>query len=184
MQRGSFFVRQLTTLFILTGLMGSLTGGQKKSAQPKPASCSGVWTGNVTYTRSQDLSDSKTVKRVSNRGEDQKSYELKFRYKASVAVLEDRNRPGANTGKASIESSLTSTDKTIAREENSCDRGKTWRVMTGEFITRSETRGQASHLDAIRTRHYRDGHLEPETLRCAAKNYRYSVRRYEVSDVE
>ncbi|MFN0140725.1 MAG: lipase family alpha/beta hydrolase [Pyrinomonadaceae bacterium] len=148
MQRGSFFVRQLTTLFILTGLMVSLTVGQKKSAQPKSASCSGVWTGNVTYTRSQDLSDSKTVKRVSNRGEDQKSSELKFRYKASVAVLEDRNRPGTNTGKASIESSLTSTDKTIAREENSCDRGKTWRVMTGEFITQSETRGQASHLDA------------------------------------
>lgn len=148
MQRGFVFIRQFITLFIIAGLSASFVGGQKKPAQPKAASCAGAWTGNFTYTRSQDLSNSNTVKRVSNRGEDKKTFEMKFRYKASVAVLEDRERPGSNTGKASIESSLTSTDKTTAREENSCDKGKTWRVMSGEFMTKSETRGQASYQPA------------------------------------
>lgn len=145
MLRGSFIFRQFLSALILLSLSTTIAFGQKKAAAPKSANCSGAWTGNVTYTRTQDMSDSKTVKRVSNRGEDKKSFELKFRYKASVAVLEDRAQPGSHVGKASIESKLTSTEKTTAREENSCDRGKTWNVMSGEFVSKTETRGQASY---------------------------------------
>jgi len=36
------------------------------------AKCSGGWTGNIKYTRTQTMTDSKTVKRVSNRGEDKR----------------------------------------------------------------------------------------------------------------
>ena len=147
--RGGFILTRLfLSLLIAATLLPSFVFGQKRPGQPRAAACSGAWTGNVTYTRSQDVTDSKTTKRVSGRGEDKREFEMKFRYKASVAVLEDRSRPGSNTGKASIESNLTSTDKTTAREENSCDRGKTWKVMSGDFATKSETRGQASYQEA------------------------------------
>ncbi|HEX9960965.1 MAG TPA: hypothetical protein VGB00_08535, partial [Pyrinomonadaceae bacterium] len=45
------------------------SGNQSNKAAPK---CSGAWTGNVTYTRTQTMTDSKTVKRVSTRGEDKR----------------------------------------------------------------------------------------------------------------
>lgn len=148
MQRGLIFTRQSINLLILFSILASFSFAQKASARPKATSCLGAWTGNVTYARSQDVIDNKTVKRNSGRGEDKKSFETKFRYKASVGVLEDPTQPGSNIGKASIESSLTSTDKTTAREENSCDRGKTWKMMSGEFMTKSETRGQMSNQPA------------------------------------
>jgi hypothetical protein len=97
------------------------------NAKQTAAKCSGAWTGNVTYTRMQMMTDSKTVKRVSNRGEDKRDWEMRYKYKASVAVLEAPERNGSNLGKARIEHEFSSIDKTIAREENSCDRGKTFK---------------------------------------------------------
>jgi hypothetical protein len=102
-------------------------------AKASTARCSGAWTGNVTYTRTQTMTDSKTEKRVSNRGEDKRDWEMRYNYKASVAVLEAPERNGSNTGKARIEHRFSSVEKTVAREENSCDRGKTFKVMTGNF---------------------------------------------------
>jgi hypothetical protein len=121
------------------------TGGQTASNNSKPAAkCSGAWTGNVTYTRTQTMTDSKTVKRVSNRGEDKRDWEMRYNYNASVAVLESPERNGSNTGKARIEHNFSSIEKTIAREENSCDRGKTFRVMFGNFQTKTETTANAT----------------------------------------
>ena len=123
---------------------------QTSSNQPNKAGqkCSGAWTGNVTYTRTQTMTDSKTVKRVSNRGEDKRDWEMRYNYKASVAVLETPERNGSNVGKARIEHKFSSIDKTVAREENSCDRGKTFQVMTGNFLTKTETTGNATNAEA------------------------------------
>jgi hypothetical protein len=118
--------------------------GANKSA-PK---CSGAWTGNITYTRTQTMSDSKTVKRVSNRGEDKRDWEMKYNYKASVAVVEAPEKNGSNVGKARIEHKFSSVDKTAAREENSCDRGKTFQVMFGNFQTKTETSANATGAEA------------------------------------
>ncbi|HEY0051350.1 MAG TPA: alpha/beta fold hydrolase [Pyrinomonadaceae bacterium] len=116
---------------------------------PKSAAkCSGAWTGNVTYTRTQTTTDSKTVKRVSNRGEDKREWEMRYNYKASVAVLEAPEKNGSNIGKGRIEHKFSSIDKTVAREENSCDRGKTFQVMTGNFLTKTETTGNATNAEA------------------------------------
>ncbi len=120
------------------------SGGTKQTAQK----CSGAWTGNVNYTRTQTMTDSKTVKRVSNRGEDKRNWEMRYNYKASVAVLESPERNGSNTGKARIEHNFSSIEKTTAREENSCDRGKTFRVMFGDFQTKTETTANATGAEA------------------------------------
>ncbi len=99
------------------------TGAQTAAKNTKQTAqkCSGAWTGNVSYSRTQTMTDSKTVKRVSNRGEDKRDWEMRYKYKASVAVLESPERNGSNIGKARIEHEFSSIDKTIAREENSCD---------------------------------------------------------------
>jgi len=110
--------------------------------------CSGAWTGNITYSRTHSETHNKTTERVSNRGQDKNKWEMRYNYKASVAVLEDRDRPGSNLGKASIEHKFSSIDTTVAEEKNSCDRGKTWRTMKGNFEKKTEARGQASGQEA------------------------------------
>jgi pimeloyl-ACP methyl ester carboxylesterase len=122
-----------------------VSGNQPSKSAPK---CSGAWTGNVTYTRTQTMTDSKTEKRVSTRGEDKRDWEMRYNYKASVAVLESPEKNGSNQGKARIEHRFSSVDKTVAREENSCDRGKTFQVMTGNFLTKTETTGNATNAEA------------------------------------
>ena len=122
--------------------------GQTTAANKPAGKCNGAWTGNITYTRDQSMNDTKTTQRVSNRGKDTRTMEMRYNYKASVAVLESPERNGTNIGKANIDHTFVSSDKTEAREENSCDQGKTWRVMFGEFENKSEVRGQASNVEA------------------------------------
>ncbi|MBK9527641.1 MAG: hypothetical protein IPO41_04835 [Acidobacteria bacterium] len=122
--------------------------GQVAAKKRAAGKCSGAWTGNITYTRTQSMNETKTTQRVSNRGKDTRTMEMRYNYKASVAVLESPERDGTNIGKANIDHSFVSSDKTEAREENSCDQGKTWRVMFGEFESKSEVRGQASGVEA------------------------------------
>ena len=126
-------------------------GGQTaaaKSSAPKAQSCSGAWTGVITYTRTQTHSNNKTVPRVSGRGEDTTEWQMKYDYKATVAVIESPERNGSSVGRASINHSMTSTEKVVAKEKNSCDRGKTWQVMTGTSTSKTETTGSAGGQEA------------------------------------
>jgi hypothetical protein len=137
-------------LLVIFGSNFSVLAQTRKSnsQQTAAAKCSGAWTGNITYTRTQTMTDSKTTKRVSNRGEDKREFEMRYNYKASVAVLETPERNGSNIGKARIEHKFSSLDKTVAREENSCDRGKTFKVMFGDFQTKTETSANATGAEA------------------------------------
>lgn len=127
-----------------SGAQQTAANASKQSA----AKCSGAWTGVVTYTRTQSNSDNKTVERVSGRGKDTRNWEMKYEYKAQVAVLEAPGRAGSSVGRATVNHSLASTEKNTAVEKNSCDRGKTWRDMTGVFTSKSETSGSAGGLEA------------------------------------
>lgn len=141
MQRRSVLFRRFATLFILFGITFSIVFGQKKPAPTKPPTCSGAWTGNITFSRTQTLTDSKVTPRVSARGKDTRETEMKLRYRASVAVLEAPEKNGSSIGKATINSTLTMTDNTLAEEENSCDRGKTFQLMTGTFANQTKISG-------------------------------------------
>ena len=123
---------------------------QTSAAQTNQAAkkCSGAWTGVVSYTRTQSNSDNKTVERVSGRGSDTRDWQMKYDYKATVAVVEAPERNGSIVGKANINHSFSSIEKISAKEKNSCDRGKTWREMSGESISKTETSGNASGLEA------------------------------------
>jgi hypothetical protein len=119
------------------------------AAQPRQAAaCSGAWTGVVTYTRTQSQTNNKTVPRVSGRGEDKTDWEMKYDYRATVAVVESPERNGSSTGRANVNHSFTSNETVTGRERNSCDRGKTWQVMTGTSTSKTETSGNASGLEA------------------------------------
>jgi hypothetical protein len=137
----------------------SIANAQKKqqaakqtaaASQPKPAAqkCSGAWTGRITYTRTQSNSDSKTVERVSGRGQDTRDWRMEYDYKAVVAVIESPEKNNSSVGKANVNHKLSSTEKSTAKEKNSCDRGKTWREMSGTFTSKTEVSGDASGLDA------------------------------------
>ena len=126
------------------------TPTQAAAAAParKAAACTGAWTGVVTYTRTQTQTNNKTVPRVSGRGEDTTDWEMRYDYRATVAVAEAPERNGSSVGRATVKHSFTSDETVRGRERNSCDRGKTWQVMTGTSTSRTETSGDASGLEA------------------------------------
>ncbi len=154
-ERNRIFYKLFNLSILFTIICGNFSAfAQVKSNSKTPASkqsaqkCSGAWTGNITYTRNQRMTDTKTEKRVSNRGEDKREWEMNYNYTASVAVVESPEKNGSNIGKARIEHKLLSVEKTTAREENSCDRGKTFQVMTGNFESKTQTIGKATNADA------------------------------------
>jgi hypothetical protein len=125
------------TLILLTS--NTLLFAQKKAA-PAPK-CSGAWTGVITYLRTQSLNTSKTVPRVSN-GEDKTNFDTSYNYKARVAVVESPELNGSSEGKATIESKMASSETVVGREKNSCDRGKSFKEMSGTFVSKSELSGE------------------------------------------
>ncbi len=141
--------RKLIAFFILAAvfIVNFSAFGQKTAAKPAKASapkCSGAWTGVIKYTRTQSQSDNKTVERVSGRGQDTRNWQMKYDYKANVTVVEAPEKNGTSIGKASINHSFSSIEKNSAVEKNSCDRGKTWRDMTGTFTSETKTSGSGN----------------------------------------
>jgi len=116
--------------------------------KPKTPTCSGAWTGVLNYTRSQANSNHKVVPRVSGRGEDTTDWNMEYNYKATVAVIEAPEKNGSSIGRASISHSMSSIEKIVAKEKNSCDRGKSWREMSCSSTSKSETTGNAGGLEA------------------------------------
>ncbi|HEY0172395.1 MAG TPA: hypothetical protein VGB98_15340 [Pyrinomonadaceae bacterium] len=156
-------LRQLCSAVLLAGLASGLVpaGAQTRrapakaagqtaaaTAPKKAAACSGAWTGVVTYTRTQTNTNNKTVPRVSGRGEDTTNWEMKYDYRATVAVLESPERNGSSVGRATVNHTMTSNETVTAKERNSCDRGKTWQVMTGTSTSKTETTGNEGGLEA------------------------------------
>lgn len=145
--RNKIFVR----CFAVISLIALFTPGLAVTAQRKAAvasnktapatKCSGAWTGTITYKRIQAITNNKTVDRVSGRGQDTTNFEMKYDYSARVAVVESPERNGSSSGRGTVTHSMTSTETVEANEKNSCDRGKTWRTMTGKSISKTETSG-------------------------------------------
>lgn len=118
-------------------------GAQTRKAAQKAPACSGAWTGVINYSRSQANSDNKTVDRVSGRGQDTRSWEMKYDYKATVAVREAPEKDGSSVGTANITHKFSSIENVLAVERNSCDNGKTWREMSCRTTSKSLASGSA-----------------------------------------
>jgi pimeloyl-ACP methyl ester carboxylesterase len=124
------------------------TQAAASTTKAKAQSCSGAWTGVINYTRTQTNSNNKTVQRVSGRGEDTTDWQMNYNYRATVAVVESPEKNGTSSGRASINHTFSSTETVSAKERNSCDRGKTFRVMTGNTTSKTETTASAGGLEA------------------------------------
>jgi hypothetical protein len=145
----SLYFKNFCCLILLFNLLISPVFAQaKRAGQAVSASnqtnqtaqkCSSAWTGTITYTRTQSMSDNKTVERVSGRGKDTTDWQMKYNYKASVSVIESPEKNGSSVGRANINHSFSSIEKISAIEKNSCDRGKTWKDMRGESTSKTET---------------------------------------------
>ncbi|HEX6280259.1 MAG TPA: alpha/beta hydrolase [Pyrinomonadaceae bacterium] len=109
---------------------------------PAAAKCSGAWTGIITYSRFQSMSDNKTVERVSGRGKDTRKWEMTYNYRARVSVVDSPEGNGSSDGRATVNHYFSSVETIDAVEKNSCDRGKTWKDMRG--TSKSITRTDAS----------------------------------------
>jgi hypothetical protein len=140
------FTKQLSIfLLIFSVLSNSGTFGQKVATAKKAAAtpkCSGVMTGTIKYTRTQSLTDNKTVQRVSGRGTDKTDFHMAYEYNALVALTEDPSKGvGGSKAIANIDQKMSSTETVVANESNSCDRGKSWQNMSGTSTSKSETTG-------------------------------------------
>jgi pimeloyl-ACP methyl ester carboxylesterase len=134
--------RKLLTISLLAIIFSSnfaIFAQTRRTNQPTQPKCSGAWTGVVTYTRTQSMTNNKTVDRVSGRGKDTTDWQMKYDYKAKVAIVEAPEKNGSSLGKATINHNFSSIEKVSAVEKNSCDRGKTWKDMRGESISKTET---------------------------------------------
>jgi pimeloyl-ACP methyl ester carboxylesterase len=128
---------------VALGLLGTFVASLAAAAAPAPAGpacASSAWTGTVSYQRLQSTSSSKTVPRVSGRGEDRTDFEMSYDYKALVAVTASPDGRGS-VGKATVRQTSSSKETTVAKETNSCDRGKSWQEMTGTFTNETTTTG-------------------------------------------
>ncbi len=144
------FIKQLFIFIIILNLFsnsiafaqkgkGTAVAANKSAAAAK---CSGAWTGTVSYTRAQAMDNHKTVQRVSGRGQDITDFEMNYEYKAQVAVIESPEKNGSSAGIATIAHRMKSTEKVSAHEQNSCDRGKTWKDMSADSISVTQTVAQ------------------------------------------
>jgi pimeloyl-ACP methyl ester carboxylesterase len=119
------------------------------ASQPKKAqTCSAAWTGRVTYARTQTDAHSKTVPRVSGRGEDKTDFQMSYNYRATIAVVESPEKNGSSVGRAGINHTFSSSETVVAKESNSCDRGKSWREMSGTSVSKTQTTGGASGVES------------------------------------
>jgi len=146
-------IKKYSTLLLIILTILPVTGNSQKRANTVAANksavkCSGAWTGSISYKRTQSNSNSKTVERVSGRGKDQTDWEMGYTYNARVSVVEAPEKNGTSTGKATIDHSFFSNEKVSAKESNSCDRGKTWKIMSAVSNSRTETTGNAGGVDA------------------------------------
>jgi pimeloyl-ACP methyl ester carboxylesterase len=124
------------------GFFGLLAATGAAVAPASEQMCaSSAWTGTVSYARSQSLTHSKTVERVSNRGRDMTDFQMSNNYKALIGVTESPELDGSNVARATVNHKGSSRETTVAKETNSCDQGKSWQEMTGTFVNEILTTG-------------------------------------------
>ncbi len=137
-ERHEFKYKIFALILLFTTIFGNFSAFAQTKPKPNTPKCSGAWTGNITFTRTQTMTDNKVTPRVSGRGKDTRDIQMKYDYKASVAVIEAPEKNGSSIGKATINSVYSMTERTKAEEENSCDRGKSFKLMTGNFTNLTE----------------------------------------------
>ena len=110
----SIFTKTLSLFFLISLFIPTASFAQRTAVAsnkaPAATKCSGGWTGLVTYKRTQSKTDSKRVERVSMRGHDTRTWEMKYEYNARVVVVESPERNVSSEGRASINHNFSSNE--------------------------------------------------------------------------
>jgi pimeloyl-ACP methyl ester carboxylesterase len=133
------FLRSLPALTLGVILSGAATPAIA-------AGCASGWTGTVNYTRSQSDNRSKTVDRVTGRGTETTNWAYQYNYGAQIAVR--ALAEGTSAGRASISHASSSTETKSAQDIDVCPQTHERRQVSGNFVTKSMTRGQVSGVEA------------------------------------
>lgn len=125
----------------------TLSGAATPVAAAAAAKCASGWAGTVEFSRHQANSDSKTVTRVSGKGTQTTDSSMTYDYTAQVAV---RPAPGAeySLGTAKIDLSSVATETVNSNDRMICPHERTIRQMSGSFVSKSQTRANASGIEA------------------------------------
>ncbi|WP_447752380.1 esterase/lipase family protein [Sphingopyxis fribergensis] len=125
----------------------TLSGAAAPVAAAAAAKCTLGWAGTVEYSRHQANSDSKTVTRVSGKGTETTNSSMTYDYAAQIAV---RPAPEADysLGRANISLSSVATETVNSNDRMICPHERTMRQMSGSFVSKTQTRANASDLDA------------------------------------
>lgn len=110
-------------------------------------SCAGGWSGTVQYTRAQSNSDAKTVQRVSGTGTENSNWSMTYNYAAQIAVRATPD-PNVSDARANITLASVSTETKTAQDRYVCRNEKTARTMSGNFVTKTVTKANASGAEA------------------------------------
>lgn len=117
------------------------------SAAPVAAAqCEGGWAGTVTYARTQNSNNSKTVDRISGKGTQTTDSTFSYDYAAQVAVRP--NGSGDSLSKANISLASVATETVASRDQQICPHTKHYRTMTGNLVSKTEVRANGSGLEA------------------------------------
>lgn len=134
-------VYSLPNVLFLSLFTCSVTASQNNAT---PQNCTGKWSGLVSYKRSQHYTDNSQEERNSGRGTDSRSFQLDYEYQAKIKLAKELQDEAELRGKATISHRYTTVETISSIERNSCDNGKTWQQMSGEFTTKSQLSGKAA----------------------------------------
>ena len=125
----------------------ALSGAAAPVAAAAAARCDAGWAGTIEYARHQANSDSKTVTRVSGKGTETTDASMEYDYVAQVAV---RPSQGADysVGTANINLASVATETINSNDQMICPHERAMRQMSGRFVSKSQTRANATGLEA------------------------------------
>lgn len=135
-------IKRSTPALMIGAMLASAAGPAIAADQ-----CDRGWAGTIRYTRTQSNANTKTQQRISGKGHETTDWSMAYNYAAQVSV---RPAPSSDfsLGRANIEMSSVSTETKSANDLMVCPHERTVRQMSGHFVSKTQTRGSGSNLEA------------------------------------
>ena len=111
------------------------------------AQCASGWAGSVHYSRTQETNDSKTVPKLSGKGNATTTASMTYNYAAQVAVRPTAD-PDNSVAKANINMSQTASETVRTTDEDICRHTYERRQVSGTSVSKSVVSASASGLEA------------------------------------
>ena len=111
------------------------------------AQCASGWAGTVQYSRTQETKDSKTVPKLSGKGNATTTASMTYNYAAQVAVRPTPD-PDNSAAKANISMSQTASETVRTTDEDICRHTYERRQVSGTSVSKSVVKANGNGLEA------------------------------------